>query len=42
MDGDTLCIEALYGCCELLKSICRDFEADIGAAENFTGEAQGV
>ena len=27
MSGDGLCVEALYGCCESLKGICRDLDA---------------
>lgn len=35
MSGDGLCVEALYGCCESLKGICRDLDADIASAEDF-------
>lgn len=31
--GD-LC-DAIYGACDLLNSICRDFQADIAAAEDY-------
>ena len=32
------CPDALYGACDLLESICRDFQAVIDTAENYTGE----
>lgn len=36
------CTDALYGACDLLGSICRDFQADIDAAEDYTGKAVTV
>ncbi|MCM1234385.1 MAG: hypothetical protein NC489_30155 [Ruminococcus flavefaciens] len=40
----SLSAEALYGACDLLDSICRDFEADIDGADEFVGKenADGV
>lgn len=32
--------EALQSVADLLESICKDFQADIDAAGNYTGEAQ--
>jgi len=33
---------ALYGACDLLEMICRDFQADIDAAEDYTGQSEGA
>lgn len=33
MSGGEDCVDALYGACYLLESICRDFQTDIDSAE---------
>lgn len=33
-------VEVLQGVADLLESICRDFQADIDAAEDYTGEVE--
>jgi len=37
--GDDCMVDALSGVQDLLNSICRDFQADIDAAEDYTEEA---
>lgn len=38
--GDNDMVDALAGVHDLLNSICRDFQADIDAAEDYTGDTQ--
>ena len=37
-EGTTDTSDALYGACDLLRAILRDFQADIDAAEDVTDE----
>ena len=34
--------DAINGVCDLLDTICRDFQADIDAAEDYTGATAGT
>jgi len=39
---DAIVSDALYGAADLLEMICRDFQADIDAAEDYTGKGATV
>lgn len=38
----TISADAISGVCDLLEMICRDFQADIDAAEDYTGATAGI
>ncbi len=42
MDSDSNMQDALYGATGQLRSICRDLQADIDAAEDYTGKEAAV
>jgi len=42
MDDSNNMQDALYGTTDQLRSICRDFQADIDAAEDYTGKGAAV